>query len=350
MLEKNIILNNNLKVLIIALVATLYCHCAYAYSNSDFDKNIRVAMTESKLTGVAVTVFQGDKILFSKGYGYANIDAAIPMSTTAVFRVASLSKMVTAMAIMQLYDCGQLNLDDDVSKYLGYRVANPMYPDDAITVRQLLLHTSSFKDSGCYNDIIENNARLFRSIALWELITPKGQYYNRSLFAQYAPGETFCYSNLGYGLLGSIVECVSGMRFDDYCKKHILLPLGMDAGFQAADIVAWQNIGVIYKYQNDRPYSNLDETANGRPQPVSITASLGNAIGQSPTGGLRVSAEDMTKFMQALANDGEYAGHRILSSSSIEVMKQVQWMGMGYEGLDCARAGACAVILVMPTV
>ena len=98
MLEKNIILNNNLKVLIIALVATLYCHCAYAYSNSDFDKNIRVAMTESKLTGVAVTVFQGDKILFSKGYGYANIDAAIPMSTTAVFRVASLSKMVTAMA------------------------------------------------------------------------------------------------------------------------------------------------------------------------------------------------------------------------------------------------------------
>ncbi|MFA6075956.1 MAG: serine hydrolase [Negativicutes bacterium] len=319
-------------VMIVALI--LLCNNCFAFSSADFDKAVRNSMADNKLVGVSIVVFQNEKPIFSKGYGYANISTSAPMSGESIFRVASLSKMIVATAIMRLYDKGRLNLDDDIAKYLGYKVRNPMYPNEIITVRQLLLHTSSIKDSGCYNNFILSNGKLFRTIALNELLTPKGKYYEKTLFSQYAPGEAFSYSNLNYGILGSIVEMVANERFDDYCKKNILLPLDMDAGFDAADIVNWQNIGVTYRYRANRLNAVLDENGNGKPIPIKITAPLGNAIGWSPTGGLRVSANDMAKFMIALANDGVYDGRRILTKHSSDMMQQLFWMGVSYDGLD----------------
>jgi len=291
-------------------------------------------MTDNKLAGVSIVVFQNEKPLFSKGYGYANISNSAPMSGDTVFRVASLSKMIVAVAIMQLYDQGKLDLNDDISNYLGYKVRNPMYPNDSITVKQLLLHTSSIKDSGCYNNFVDNNARLFRTIALDELLTPQGKYYQKSLFSQYAPGEAFSYSNLDFGILGSIVETVSKIRFDDYCKTKILQPLGMDAGFDPADIQNWENYGVTYRYSAGSFNAILDEGGTGKPQPTKITAPLGNALGWSPTGGLRVSAGDMAKFMMMLAGSGTFNDRRILTKHSADMMQQLSWMGIGYDGLD----------------
>ena len=305
-----------------------------AYTGTDFDKSVRATMAENKIVGVSIDVFQNEQPIFSKGYGYANISTSMPMNADSIFRVASLSKMIVAAAIMQLYDQGRISLDDDISKYLGYLVRNPMYPQEIITVRQLLLHTSSIQDSGCYNKFVESNGRLFRTMALSELITPQGKYYEKSLFSANAPGEEFSYSNLGFGILGSIVEMASGERFDAYCKKNILQPLGMDAGFEPADIVNWQRFGCTYRYISGSPSAVLDEGGNGKPLPVKITAPHGSALGWSPTGGLRVSANDMMKFMMALANGGILADTRIMTKHSADMMQQLYWMGVGYEGLD----------------
>ena len=316
------------------IVLALLCENCLAFSGTDFDKSVRATMAENKLAGVSIVVFQNEKPLFAKGYGYANISNSTPMSGDTVLRVASLSKMVVAVAIMQLYDQGKLDLNDDIAKYLDYKVRNPMYPNDIITIKQLLLHTSSIKDSGCYNNFVDNHARLFKTMALDELLSPQGKYYEKSLFSQYAPGESFSYSNLDFGILGSIIETVSLLRFDNYCKANILQPLGMDAGFDPADIQNWGNYGVTYRYSNGNFNAILDEGGNGKPQPAKISAPPGNALGWSPTGGLRVSANDMAKFMMMLANSGTFKDCRILTKHSADMMQQLSWMGIGYDGLD----------------
>lgn len=318
----------------LVVIAVSFGGSCFAFSDADFDKAVRSTMSESNLVGVSVAVFHDDQLVFSKGYGYANVKKFVPMSSDSIFRVAGLSRMITAAAIMKLHDQRRINLDDDISNYFGFKIRNPMYPQEPITIRQLLLQTSSFKDSGCYNNLMNGNSRIFRSIGLDELLMPQGKYYDKSLFSQAAPGETFSYCNLNFGVLGGIVELASGKRFDDYCRKEILLPLGMDAGFDPADIVNWRNFGAIYRYRSGSRYEVLDDLSGGKPKPLKITAPLGNPIGWSPTGGLRVSANDMSKFLMMLANGGAYGDKRVLTSVSAYMMQQVFWMGLSFDGLD----------------
>ncbi len=143
--------------------------------------------------GASVIVIQSGRILHVRGYGMANLEHAVPNTPETKFRLASITKQFTAAAILQLQEAGLLNLDDPVTKYL------PDFPHgDKVTLRHLLTHTAGLRQ---FDDSVVDSA----------------------------PGERFSYSNVGYNLLGRVIEKVSGESYEDYMRNHIFAPLGMDS-------------------------------------------------------------------------------------------------------------------------
>ena len=193
-------------------------------SKADLDNELAqmVGDTGTKVPGLGVIAFKDGKEVYSSFQGSAIIDSQNPQKNhpftrKSRFRVASVSKMFTVFTIMQLVEQGKLNLDDDVSKYLGFTLRNPHYPDTPITVRMLASHQSSLRDGKIYS--------IPPQMGLQEFFRKDGKFYEDGAHfapAGQEPGKYFAYSNLNYGLLGTIIEKVTGERFDQYQKNHIL--------------------------------------------------------------------------------------------------------------------------------
>lgn len=137
-------------------------------------------------------------------------------ATETPVRIASISKVVVALALHRLADAGKLRLDEDVSTYLGWRLRNPAHPDVAITMRQMMRHESSLSDAGGYAFVLGQRLR--------DQVSAKS-------FSAAAPGTSFDYANLGYAILGEVIEAVTGQRFDVAARRLVLEPLGIDACF-----------------------------------------------------------------------------------------------------------------------
>lgn len=169
----------------------------------------------ARFSGVVMAAENG-RIIYKKAFGFADFEAKIPMDTTAVFNIASATKPFTAMAILMLREMGQLELDDNMMKFL------PDFPDygSAITIRQLLTHTSGIRDYA-------NELRLQNEVP----VLTAGLVYD-SLIAQkglnFSPGEKYSYSNSGYFLLALVIEKISGQSYREFLLENIFEPLGMD--------------------------------------------------------------------------------------------------------------------------
>jgi CubicO group peptidase (beta-lactamase class C family) len=167
--------------------------------------------------GAAVAVIEKGRVVFDKGYGIANLEYGVPIGPETIFHVASVSKQFTAMAVVLLEEDGKLSIEDDIHKFL------PELPDYGykITVRNLLQHTSGFRDQ-------------WQTLALagWSLedVITQDQIL-RMLFRQkelnFPPGTEHLYSNAGFTLLAEIVARVSGQPFPEFCAERIFKPLGM---------------------------------------------------------------------------------------------------------------------------
>ena len=189
---------------------------------SAIDRLMVDALAAHKLPGAVIQVGHGGDVVFERAYGNRSEDPAVePMTTDTVFDMASLTKcLVTATAIMQLYEHGKLAFDDPVAKYLPAFAASGQNSDTrraAVTLRMLLTHTS-----GEAPDVDLKDS--------WGLAAPdKAEGIHRALITplQSAPGETFRYSDINYILLGALVESISGQPLETYAAEHIFMPLGM---------------------------------------------------------------------------------------------------------------------------
>jgi CubicO group peptidase (beta-lactamase class C family) len=173
---------------------------------------------QNDIPGLAFGIVVDGKLVYAGNYGYADIERKVPVSSKTVFRVASMSKSVAAMAILQLRDAGKLSLDDPAAKYIP-ELSGLQYPTrDApqITIRHLLTHGAGFPEDNPWGD--RQLADSDKELA--ELI-------NRQLSFSNAPGVAYEYSNLGYALLGRIITRVSGMPYQVYIRQQIFQPLGM---------------------------------------------------------------------------------------------------------------------------
>ena len=145
----------------------------YSQSNS-LDTKLQNIKTQYQVVGMSVAVVKGDTIAFSKGYGLRDVGRTLPVNDSTVYRIASISKMITASALMILYEQGLFNLDDDVSSYLGFTLRNPNYPNDVITFRKILSHTSSLRDGTGYDSFLSATYNNNPPPALQSLLTPEG--------------------------------------------------------------------------------------------------------------------------------------------------------------------------------
>ncbi len=197
-----------------ALLFFLFLLCSSAARADKVDDFIRAQMQERHIPGAAIAIVRDGKIVKAEGYGLANVELNVPVTKETVFEIGSISKQITAAAVMLLVEDGKINTDEKISKYL------PNTPESwkNVTLRNLLTHTSGIKSYTGLSDF-ELTKRLKRD----EFIKAIGTYP-----LEFEPGERWNYSNSGYNLLGFIIESVSGKSYWDFVQTKIFKPLGMN--------------------------------------------------------------------------------------------------------------------------
>ena len=308
------------------------------------------------LASLAVVAIREGRIVYAGHFGDRVIDAAnpannLPADAQTLYRVASISKLVTAIGAMQLVEQHKLDLDADVSQYLGFTLRNPNFPDALISARMLLSHTSSLRDEGGYSFPVGQS--------LQSVLVPAGanygsgrQWAQKSRVSDRSPGRYFEYVNLNWGVLGTVIEALSGQRFDHYMKRAVLGPLRIAGGFNPDDFSGdeIQNLAVLYRKRTHEVWdpcgpwvAQVDDYRGRLPAPGAAIAAYSpgqNATPLSPQGGLRISAAGLAQLMLMLINGGELEGVRLLSPASVNAMLQEEWRhakgmenGNNYRGL-----------------
>lgn len=325
-----------------------------AKDKDNLDKELESMIGDdgTHVPGLGVIIYKDGKAVYSKYAGRSHIDANnpsndLPMTGDTRFRIASVSKQFTAFTIMQLVSQGKMDLDTDISKYLGFKLRNPNYPDTPITSRMLLSHTSSIRDGKIYSTPPMDS--------LQEFFKPNGKYYeNGSHFAPegQAPGKYFKYTNLNYGILGTIIEKLTGERFDKYQRSHILKQLDIKGSYNVGDFDGKElkQLGVIYQKQQANTWNehgpwiaqiddykgilqnpdlglitNPDQRATDGWYSLKNYIPGTNATIFSPQGGLRISANELSHLLDMLLNRGYYKGKEIVKPELIDEMFKLHW-------------------------
>jgi CubicO group peptidase (beta-lactamase class C family) len=245
-------------------------------------------------------------------------------------RVASISKLVVALGVMRLAEQGKVDLDRDVSEYLGWRLRNPAFPDVPITLRLLLSHRSSLRDEVDY--VIPLGKTVQGVVADPKAFDP-----------EHAPGSFFRYSNLGFPVVGTVLEKATGERFDRLMRRLVLQPMKLDACFNWSGCSTGKTAraGVLYRANGDVALDDLKGTApeclvNRAPgAPCDLEAyPIGTHGGLfSPQGGLRISVRDLAAIGQLLLRKGRLAdGTRLISEASLAEMMRPHWRFDGSNG------------------
>jgi beta-N-acetylhexosaminidase len=266
------------------------------------DLIMQSAIEDSIFPGGSVAVIKDGVLAWHKGYGYHDYDKTRPVYETDVYDLASITKvMATTTAIMKLYEEGKISLDDKVSDY---------FPDfdepgkEFITIKHLLTHTSGLPAFQIYVDRYKTREEIIRAVRNEPLIN--------------TPGEEYVYSDLGFILLGEIVEIISGLPLDRYIRSQFFYPMGMHAAhFNPSRLGNWMSRRI--------PPTEYDDIYDrGMVQGMAHDERAYFMDGVSGHAGLFGSARDLAIWAQMLLNNGYYAGRRYLDPETIELFTSTQ--------------------------
>lgn len=289
-----------------------------SYSQADkAASDIEQLMQETPVMGLSVAVVKNNKLIYTKAYGLKDAELKTPLSTVDIFRIASISKSFSATSIMQLVEKKKLSLDDDVSDLIGFKVRNPQYPDVVITLKMILSHTSSLNDSEGYFSL--------------DAINPSKNANWQKCYNSYEPGKGYQYCNLNFNMAGTIIERVSGERFDHYVLNHILKPLKLYGGYNVNELN--QNLfAKIYEFNIDSAKFIYSPGAyDPRKKEIENYVMGYSAPIFSPTGGMKISAPDLARYMMMHINHGKKKGKKgIISEASAKIMQTPVAVKEGY--------------------
>jgi CubicO group peptidase (beta-lactamase class C family) len=261
-------------------------------------------MKQYEVPGAAFAMVKDGKKLFAKGYGVADIETGRPVDPEqTMVRAYSVSKSFTATAAMQLVEAGQISLTENVNRYLQLFKLPDTFPEP-ITLAHLLTHTAGFFDTG--NDTLLARGKL-RTMSL-------GEWLKVYIPPRKKPvGTEVKYSNFGSSLAGYLVEIVSGQPYAEYMQQRVLNPLGM--------------VTSSFLWPDQLPAADEARVAIGDARtdegyPIRHMSASEGDFANTPAANLLTTAEQMTHFMIAHLNGGEYAGKRLLSSAGIEAMHE----------------------------
>ncbi|WMJ86015.1 serine hydrolase domain-containing protein [Anaerocolumna sp. MB42-C2] len=255
---------------------------------SKMDSFIEKEMRTCRIPGLSLGIVKGNEIIYRKGYGIADPTGRKVMPQTP-FKIASLSKSFTAMAVMQLAEAQKLDLDKPVQTFIpGFHLSDKTAASE-ITVRNLLNHTSGI---GSGEDYVFDT--------LWDDSVTLNEYINR--ISRIKPGKKlFQYGNISYNILGKVIENVTGLSYGEYISENIFKPLDMNHSYVSQEQAKAEEMAVGYR------------TLFGIPVPVEYPYQIYNL----PAAGIISSSEDISKYIIALLNGGNYNHRQILSESGV---------------------------------
>ncbi|MBI4642066.1 MAG: beta-lactamase family protein [Candidatus Tectomicrobia bacterium] len=270
---------------------------------------IEAQMAYNGQPGLSIGVVYDQELFWARGFGYANVEQKIAAAPQTIYRIASITKLFTSTAILQLRDAGKLQLDDPITRHLPWFNIQNRYPDEPpITIRHLLTHTSGLPREAAFPYWTDANfptrEQIMEILPQQETIFP--------------PEIEWKYSNLALALAGEIVAAVSGQRYEDYIEQHILDPLGMrSTSVRSPDPNRPQ---LATGYGRRLP----DGSRNVRP--------FTDCQGITPAANMATTVEDLARFAMLQFRDGLAGGQQILRGSTLREMQRVHWLNADWQG------------------
>lgn len=294
-----------LTILLCALL-TLQPLFAAALTLDELNSQVDGSFKKSYTKGGALVVISGGQIVYERYFGYMEFARQTPVTASTYFRIASVTKMVTGIGLMQLNEQGLVALDTDISEYFGYDIANTHFTKTPITLRQLMSHTSSIRGElpGATRTVSDTLAKAAR----------KNAYYT-----DYKPGTNYTYSNFGAGLTGAIMEAVTGESVNSFMRENVFEPLGIDAAYSPNLLSSPDDVATLYNADGTRYRSAkglLEEAYEDFADP--------DTHYRTTIGSLWIRATDLAKLTIALCGDGTVDGVRILTEESLSQMRDDQ--------------------------
>lgn len=298
------------------------CRCRdaaeHAQRQEQFDRVLRAHDT----MGASIALISDGQIVDMFQYGRANRADNIPVEFDTYFKVASVSKMITAVGVMRMVEEEGIDPDADFGDYFEYSIRNPYHPDVPITLRQIMTHTATLNDGYHYHRAMGGNIELLRHVLDGNFT--RQNYYNRM------PGEWVRYSNFGGGLLGAFIEQVTGYTVDEYMQMRVFFPLGVYGGYHTPCLPHDAKIARVYN--TDSTGMTFDaESMDGEHMDADPDTAYVHTAGSAI-----VNAEGLAKILIALAGDGSVDGVRILSEESVRAMRERQ-NNIGSVRIDSGR-------------
>jgi CubicO group peptidase (beta-lactamase class C family) len=287
-------------------------------TDTSFDHLITILLKIGHYPSMSACIIKNTTVPWANGYGLYDIAHQKHATPHTIYVVASITKTVTSTALMQLYEQGFFGLNDDINMYLPFSLRNPNFPNDPITIRMILSHSSSLTPDPLsyhwFNFSQPPPIPFYPLPWLEEYLLPGGAYYNPQIWDTiYRPGEHMQYANINFDLAAFLVQQFSGEPFYKYCQDHIFTPLGMTHTSFCLPDLPLDDVAVPYLYQN-RTY-----------EPLPYYQLL-----HYPIGGLMTTVEDLSHFLIAHMNKGVYNGTRILENETVTLMHTIQPPGNVY--------------------
>jgi CubicO group peptidase (beta-lactamase class C family) len=317
------------------LVTTIILITITSLLSTDWDAQFEEIRENHSLVGISVTIGDREGEIYSFHSGKRDLSRDLDINSNSVYRIASVSKLVTALALFTLVDSEGIDIDSDASNYLHFELRNPSYQDQTITIRSLLSHQSSLRDGDGYSQFLSNSYQNENPPSIDQLLLTDGSFFTSNLYSnQYSPEDNyFQYANINYGVIGTIIENISGMRFDQYLVEKVLNPIGVKGSYNVEDIIDPNDIAVLYRFQGGSWTPQADHY-NGVVSHWNLAQyEIGsNGLLFAPQGGLRISSEDMERIIRVLLNSGSSNGYTLLHPSTLEEFITTQWIYDGSNG------------------
>jgi CubicO group peptidase (beta-lactamase class C family) len=262
------------------------------------EKYVQSVMVEKSLVSSSVAVVKGDEVVWSKGFGSANISKDIPATPETIYRCASVTKPVVTVGLLQWMERGKFNLDDPVNEYLNAKIKTEYAIQP--TFRDLLTH---------YSGLPQHIAPMYydRSEAL-----KIEDWINKIAKVVRPPKQVYTYANIGFDIVGYLIEIFSGVSYDVYMKEKIFDPLEM--GSSTFDAISSTNENLTWGYERDGPKGTI------RP----VKPHLIGTLPEPGSAGMFSTCIDLAHFVISQMNGGVYKGNRILKPKTLKEMQKLQ--------------------------
>ena len=261
-------------------------------------------MQTNHIPGLSASIVIDEEVVWQNSYGYAKIEENKKVVNETLFKIASVSKTLTATCLMQLYEQEYFGLYDPINNYLPFNITHPKYPYTNITFHMLLTHSSGINDNWANLFHFVGDSPISFQTFLYEYLVPGGLYYDEANnFCSWEPGTSWKYTNVGVALVGYLVEIISGINFTTYTENFLFDPLDMnESGWYLRDLneshiaMPYHWNGVYYE-----PYGHIGWV-------------------DVPAGDLRTSSSQLINFLTMFINNGSYNSQEILNSETVSMM------------------------------